>query len=80
MIPLTEAATYIVPVVRSSGERIRALREGASGRYVSASKPGVYQSTGQDAGQKQIRKFEYEEPAKPKNAVGSTASSRVGAR
>ena len=80
MIPLTEAATYIVPVVRSSGERIRALRESASGRYVSASKPGVYQSTGQDAGQKQIRKFEYEEPAKPKNAVGSTASSRAGVR
>ena len=79
-IGLCEAANYIVPVSRSSAEKIKNLRESCSGRYLSASKGGIYQSSEQDAGQKQIRKFEYEEPAKPKNAVGSTEISRVGAR
>jgi hypothetical protein len=40
--PLKEAAAYIVPVARSAADRIQKLREEASGRYLSASYPGVY--------------------------------------
>src|SRR5439155_26658589 len=42
-ISLQEAASYIVPVSRSAAEQIRALRHQASGRFTSASKPGVYE-------------------------------------
>jgi SpoVK/Ycf46/Vps4 family AAA+-type ATPase len=42
-ISLQEAASYIVPVSRSAAEQIRALRQQASGRFTSASKPGVYE-------------------------------------
>lgn len=40
---LTEAADYVVPVSRSAAEQIRTLREQASGKFISASEPGVYQ-------------------------------------
>jgi hypothetical protein len=40
---LAEAAQYIVPVTRSSAELVRNLRVQSSGKYLSASKPGVYQ-------------------------------------
>jgi SpoVK/Ycf46/Vps4 family AAA+-type ATPase len=40
---LAEAAQYIVPVTRSSAELVRNLRIQSSGKYLSASKPGVYQ-------------------------------------
>ena len=40
---LREAASYIVPVSRSAADQIDALRAGASGRFISASLPGVYQ-------------------------------------
>jgi len=39
---LQEAAAYIVPVSRVDPEGIERLRKQASGRYISASKPGVY--------------------------------------
>jgi SpoVK/Ycf46/Vps4 family AAA+-type ATPase len=41
-VPLREAAAYVVPVCRSSADVIEARRTGASGRYLSASVPGVY--------------------------------------
>lgn len=37
-----KAAQWIVPVSKMSAESIEALRRQASGRYLSASKPGVY--------------------------------------
>jgi len=49
-ISLKQAATYIVPVARSAAEQIKALRLQASGKFISASTPGVYQ---------------YEEPTAP---------------
>ena len=39
---LAEASRYIVPVSRSAGEQIKALRQMASGKFISASTPGVY--------------------------------------
>ena len=42
-ITLTQAARYIVPVSRSAAEQIKALRQMASGKFISASTPGVYQ-------------------------------------
>ena len=39
---LIEAAQYIVPVSLSAAEEIQALRVSAGGRYISASKPGMY--------------------------------------
>ena len=40
---LTQAARFIVPVSRSAAEQIKTLRQMASGRFISASTPGVYQ-------------------------------------
>ena len=42
-ITLKEAADYIVPVSKSSAEQIKALRQMASGKFISASKAGIYQ-------------------------------------
>ncbi|HEX5481833.1 MAG TPA: hypothetical protein VFZ08_04330 [Terriglobia bacterium] len=39
---LVEASQYIVPVSRSAAEQIKALRQMASSKFVSASKAGVY--------------------------------------
>lgn len=41
-ISLAEASTYIVPVARSAAEVIGRLRSEAHGRFISASKSGVY--------------------------------------
>ena len=41
-IPLKEAASYVVPVATSAFEKINRLRQEASGRYISAGKPGLY--------------------------------------
>jgi len=40
---LVQAAKYIVPVSRSAAEQVKALRQMASGKFISASTPGVYQ-------------------------------------
>jgi hypothetical protein len=40
---LVQAAKYIVPVSRSAAEQIKALRQMASGKFINASTPGVYQ-------------------------------------
>ena len=42
-ISLRDASSYIVPVSRSAAEQIRTLRQQASGRFISASKQGVYE-------------------------------------
>jgi hypothetical protein len=42
-LSLKESAEYIVPVSRSAAEQIKALRQQASGKFISASYPGVYQ-------------------------------------
>jgi hypothetical protein len=41
-ITLMQAARYIVPVSRSAAEQIKALRQMAPGKFISASTPGVY--------------------------------------
>ncbi len=42
-ISLQESAGYIVPISRSASEQIRALRQQASGRFISAARSGVYE-------------------------------------
>jgi adenylate kinase family enzyme len=51
-VPLTEAAKSIVPVSKSAGDQIEAARKAASGKYISASQPGlyVYRAAGQAVG------------------------------
>lgn len=44
-IPLAEAAAYIVPSCKSASQTIEALRDLASGRFLSASQPGPYSQT-----------------------------------
>ena len=39
---LSRAAESIVPISKSAGEMVLASRKGASGRYISASRPGIY--------------------------------------
>ncbi len=41
-LSLRESAAYIVPVSRSAADQIETLRRQASGRFLSASQPGVY--------------------------------------
>jgi hypothetical protein len=41
-LSLEESAAYIVPVSRSAADQIESLRRQASGRFLSASRPGVY--------------------------------------
>ena len=41
-ISLIEAAQYTVPVARSAAEQIKALRQSATGKFLSASNPGIY--------------------------------------
>jgi len=42
-VTLKESAGYVVPIVKSAATEIRRLRQEASGRFLSASQPGVYQ-------------------------------------
>ncbi len=42
-VSLVEAAKFVVPVSVSARERIINLRQEASGRYLSAAEPGIYQ-------------------------------------
>jgi hypothetical protein len=48
-LSLRESAGYIVPVSRSAADQIEALRRQASGRFLSASMPGVYSTDGPSA-------------------------------
>jgi hypothetical protein len=45
-VPLTEAASHIVPVAVTAGEAVERLRQWASGRCLSAERPGVYSREG----------------------------------
>lgn len=40
--PLTYAAQFVVPISQSAPEKIEALRQQANGRWLNASRPGVY--------------------------------------
>ena len=42
-LTVRESAEYIVPVSRSAADQIKTLRQQASGKFISASYPGVYQ-------------------------------------
>lgn len=41
--PLSESARTIVPISRSAGQLVTALRNSANGNYISASQDGIYQ-------------------------------------
>ena len=45
-VPLLEAATNIVPVAVTAGETVEKLRQWASGRCLSADRPGIYSREG----------------------------------
>jgi hypothetical protein len=45
-VPLAEAATNIVPVAVTAGEAVERLRQWASGRCLSADRPGTYSREG----------------------------------
>ena len=45
-VPLTEAASNIVPVAVTAGEAVERLRQWASGRCLSAERPGIYSREG----------------------------------
>jgi hypothetical protein len=45
-VPLVEAATNIVPVAVTAGESVEKLRQWASGRCLSADRPGAYSREG----------------------------------
>jgi hypothetical protein len=42
-LSIVDSAQYIVPVARSAADQIERLRQQASGRFLSASQPGVYE-------------------------------------
>lgn len=46
---LVEASTFVVPICKSAADKIAALRQQASGKFISASKPGVYEYQSQAA-------------------------------
>ena len=45
-VPLLEAATNIVPIAVTAGETVEKLRQWASGRCLSADRPGIYSREG----------------------------------
>jgi hypothetical protein len=63
---LQQAATYVVPVSRSANEQIEDLRASASGRYISASNPGLFQIRSEVVAAAPKRKFaKFERPDGP---------------
>jgi hypothetical protein len=50
-VPLAEAATNIVPVAITAGESVERLRNWASGRCLSADRPGIYSRVAEWGGQ-----------------------------
>jgi SpoVK/Ycf46/Vps4 family AAA+-type ATPase len=42
-MPLTAAAQNVVPIARTAGESVERLRTWATGRCLSADRPGIYQ-------------------------------------
>ena len=62
-VDLTEAAQYIVPIAISAAEQVAKLRASASGKYLSASDPGIYiaPTEGRDIERPQGRRLAVEE-------------------
>jgi hypothetical protein len=56
-INLTEASSYIVPVAKSASEQIESLRRLASGKFINASKKGIYSMNAVVAQKTTARKF-----------------------
>lgn len=54
-IPLTEAAVYIVPVMKSDTKSIESLRALATGRFLSASEPGTYKPKQEFGGARKVK-------------------------
>ncbi len=50
-VPLTEAATNIVPVAVTAGESVERLRNWAAGRCLSADRPGIFSRVADSTGQ-----------------------------
>jgi hypothetical protein len=50
-VPLTEAASNIVPVAVTAGESVERLRNWAAGRCLSADRPGIYSRVADTSGQ-----------------------------
>ena len=63
-VSLTEAARNVVPVARTAAEAVTKLRQWASGRCLSADRPGLYvhQTDSADASRRKVRR-----PADPMN-------------
>jgi hypothetical protein len=61
-LSLKESANYIVPVAKSAADQIEALRRQASGRFLSASRPGPYSAEAKPelvgAGKRALRELE----------------------
>lgn len=57
-VPLSEAATNVVPVARTAAESLLKLRQWASGRCLSADRPGLYvhQSVEPEGPRRQVRR------------------------
>lgn len=58
-VSLFKAAEFIVPVSKSASDQVEGLRKMASGRFISASKPGIY--TYEGGGAVTGRKFEVQQ-------------------
>lgn len=56
-LSLKESAEYIVPVSRSAADQIKVLRQQASGKFISASCPGVYRYQEPSAANRSGRTF-----------------------
>jgi hypothetical protein len=54
---LKDAAAYIVPVSVSAGEQIKRLSMEASGKFISACKPGLYEHTEEQSAPSSTRKI-----------------------
>ena len=46
-VALTQAAHHVVPVAVTAAEQVERLRQGASGRCLNASAPGIYRRHGE---------------------------------
>jgi len=61
-LSLQESANYIVPVAKSAADQIESLRRQASGRFLSASRPGPYSADAKaelvGAGKRALRQLE----------------------
>jgi len=57
---LKEAAAFVVPVSKSAAEQLEKLRRAADGRFLSASKPGVYRREQEPSRTTEKRRLELE--------------------